>query len=45
MASAEPHLTANADRCELINWARMRIAGSGLATKKWTHQEAITIGC
>ena len=30
-ASAEPHLTANAGRCELINWARMRIAGSVLA--------------
>ena len=30
-ASAEPHLTANAGRCELISRARMRTAGSALA--------------
>ena len=25
-ASAEPHLTANAGRCEWLSWARMRTA-------------------
>ena len=31
-ASAEPHLTANAGRCECYSRARMRTAGSTLAT-------------
>jgi len=30
-ASAEPHLTANAGRCELNSWARMRTAACALA--------------
>ena len=31
--SAEPHLTANAGRCEWLSWARMRTAWSALAVK------------
>ena len=50
-ASAELHLTANAGRCELNSWARMRTAGSALAVKSGkcscslSAQKATCCGC